>query len=87
MKAEINLLSIMQKRLTLTGSTLRARPIAEKGVIADALAAHVWPLLASGRIKPVIDSTFDLTQAADAHRRLEAGQHIGKIVLTIKHNI
>ena len=87
MKAEINLLAIMQKRLTLTGSTLRTRPIAEKAVIAKALEAQVWPLLASGRIKPVIDSTFDLTQAAEAHCRLEAGQHIGKIVLTVKHDI
>ncbi len=81
-KAEINMAQIMMKRLTFTGSTLRTRPVAEKGVIAQSLLAHVWPLLASGRIAPVIDSTYPLARADDAHRRLEAAQHVGKVVLT-----
>jgi putative PIG3 family NAD(P)H quinone oxidoreductase len=80
-KAEINMAPIMMKRLTFTGSTLRTRPIAEKGAIADGLRARVWPLLASGRLKPVIDSTYPLAAAADAHRRLEAAKHVGKVVL------
>ena len=81
-KAEINLASVMGKRLILTGSTLRPRSVAEKGAIAAALRAHVLPLLESGRVKPTIDSTFPLAQAADAHRRIES-DHIGKIVLTL----
>ena len=82
-KTEINLNLIMQKRLTLTGSTLRARPVPEKGRIARALAEKVWPLIASGKIKPVIDSTFPMSEAAKAHARMETSAHIGKIVLTI----
>lgn len=82
-KAEINLAKIMQKRITLTGSTLRARSVAFKGEIAAALRARVWPLLEDGRIKPVIHATFPLAQANEAHRALEEGGHIGKIVLTV----
>jgi NADPH2:quinone reductase len=78
---EINVYRIMQKRLTLTGSTLRPRPIAFKAAIADALRKNVWPLLEAGRAKPVIDSTFPLREAAQAHARLESSAHIGKIVL------
>lgn len=81
-KAPVDLSQIMQKRLTLTGSTLRARPVADKAAIAQALEARVWPLLASGRIRPVIEATFPLARAAEAHARLEAGAHVGKIVLT-----
>lgn len=81
--AEIPLYKIMQKRLTLTGSTLRARDVAFKTHLRDQLIRTVWPLLADGRLRPVIDSTFPLAQAADAHRRLEAGDHVGKTVLTI----
>ena len=81
-KVEINLAAVMAKRLWLTGSTLRPRSPSEKGVIADALRTRVLPLLESGRIKPLIDSTFPLAQAAEAHRRIEA-DHIGKIVLTV----
>jgi NADPH2:quinone reductase len=76
-------LRIMQKRLTLTGSTLRPRPVAFKAAIAESLRKNVWPLLESGRAKPVIDSTFPLREAAQAHARLESSAHIGKIVLTV----
>ncbi|MDB5367033.1 MAG: oxidoreductase, zinc-binding dehydrogenase family [Rhodospirillales bacterium] len=81
-KAEINLVQVMHKRLTLTGSMLRARPVAEKGAIAASLREKVWPLLESGRIKPQIWRTFPLEQAAAAHAALEGGDHVGKIVLT-----
>jgi putative PIG3 family NAD(P)H quinone oxidoreductase len=82
-KAEISLREIMSKRLTVTGSTLRPRSVAEKGAIAAALMEKVWPLLASGTIKPVIDSTYPLAEASQAHRRMESSAHIGKIVLTL----
>jgi NADPH:quinone reductase len=82
-KVEVDLLPIMLKRLTLTGSTLRPRSVAEKAVIARALEARVWPLFAMGKCKPVIFKTFPLAQAADAHRLMETSQHVGKIVLTV----
>lgn len=82
-KAEINLLPVMLKRLTLTGSTLRARSDEFKADIAEQLRSHVWPLLATGRIKPVIDSTFALNDAALAHEHMESGRHIGKIILEV----
>ena len=82
-KVEVDLLPIMVKRLTLTGSTLRPRSVAEKAQIARALEASVWPLFAKGQCKPVIFKTFPLAQAADAHRLLESSQHVGKIVLTV----
>ena len=63
----------MQRRLTITGSTLRARPVADKGAIAAALRQHVWPLLESGAVKPIIHATFPLRAAADAHRVMESG--------------
>ncbi len=81
--AEISLRAILNKRLTLTGSTLRPRTPAEKGAIAAALEREVWPLLASGRIRPAIDRTFPLDHAADAHRALEQGEIIGKAVLLV----
>jgi len=80
-KAEINLAPIMMRRQTLTGSTLRPRSVAQKGEIAQSLRAKVWPLLASGKIAPVIHKTFPLAQAADAHRLMESSAHVGKIVL------
>jgi putative PIG3 family NAD(P)H quinone oxidoreductase len=83
-KAEVNLLPLMQRRLWITGSTLRPRSVAEKGAIARALREKVWPLLEAGRCKPVIDSTFPIAKAADAHRRIESGDHVGKIVLTVR---
>jgi len=73
----------MQRRLTITGSTLRARSIAEKGAIAAALRAAVWPMLDAGRVRPVVFKTFALSDAAEAHRLMESGAHIGKIVLTV----
>jgi NADPH2:quinone reductase len=80
-KAELPLADIMRRRLTITGSTLRPRPIAFKGAIAARLHEHVWPLLASGRIKPVIYKVFPAAQAADAHLLMESSTHIGKIML------
>jgi putative PIG3 family NAD(P)H quinone oxidoreductase len=81
-KVELNLLPLMMKRQTLTGSTLRPRSIAEKGAIAQALRDKVWPLLEAGKVAPVVHATFPLAQAADAHRLMETSSHIGKIVLT-----
>jgi NADPH2:quinone reductase len=82
-KAEINLLPIMVKRLTITGSTLRARDDAFKADIANKLHKNVWPLLASGKIKPIIHSTFALDEAEYAHELMESSRHIGKIILEI----
>jgi putative PIG3 family NAD(P)H quinone oxidoreductase len=81
-KVEIDLLPIMLKRLTLTGSTLRIRSVEEKAKIARALEEHIWPHLASGAIRPRIHATFPLAEAARAHDLMESGEHIGKIVLT-----
>ncbi len=81
-KATVDFRRIMLKRLTHTGSTLRARSVADKGAIARAVEQHVLPLLASGRVRPVMDSTFALRQASAAHARMETSAHIGKIVLT-----
>jgi NADPH2:quinone reductase len=80
-KAELNIQTVMVRRLTITGSTLRPRPVAEKGAIAAALRQHVWPLLESGAVRPVIHATFPLRDAAEAHRVMESGAHIGKLVL------
>ncbi|WP_372398866.1 NAD(P)H-quinone oxidoreductase [Azospirillum sp. HJ39] len=82
-KVSLNMAPVMTKRLTLTGSTLRARPVAEKGRIAAALREHVWPLLESGAIKPQIHRIFPLEQADEAHRLMESSAHIGKIVLAV----
>lgn len=82
-KVEIDLLPIMLKRLTLTGSTLRPRTVAEKAEIAKSLEARVWPLFASGKCKPVIFKTFPLAEASEAHRVMESSQHVGKIILTV----
>jgi putative PIG3 family NAD(P)H quinone oxidoreductase len=82
-KSEVNLWSIMQKRLTLTGSTLRNRDDCFKAAIAIQLKQKVWPLLENGTIKPAIHTTFPLNQAATAHQLLESSQHMGKIMLTV----
>jgi NADPH2:quinone reductase len=82
-KSEINLGRVMMNRLTITGSTLRARSVEFKGEIAKSLAAKVWPLLAGGDIEPVIHSTFPLTEAASAHELMETSSHIGKIILDL----
>lgn len=81
-KAEINAGLVLRRRLTVTGSTLRPRPLAFKAAIAQALKAQVWPLIASGAIKPVIHGTFAAADAAKAHMLMESNQHVGKIVLT-----
>lgn len=80
-KAELNFARLMTKRLMITGSTLRPQSDLAKSRIADGLRTHVWPLLSSGRIAPVMDSEFDLADAAKAHARLESSVHIGKIVM------
>ena len=82
-EATIPIWEVMRKRLVLTGSTLRPRDTAFKSLVADELTRTVWPYVEQGRLKPVIDSTFPLAQAPAAHRRMESGEHIGKIVLTI----
>ena len=82
-KAEINLVPVMMKRVTLTGSTLRARTVAQKAAVADAMRDHVWPLIEAGKVKPVIFKTFPMAEASEAHRLMETSNHIGKIVLTM----
>lgn len=82
-KAEINLLAVMLKRLTITGSTLRARSTEFKTQIAQQLLEHAWPLLAKRQIQPIIHQTFPLAQAAQAHTLMESSQHMGKIILTV----
>lgn len=82
-KAQVDLGQVLRRRLTVTGSTLRPRPVAFKAAIADKLKTHVWPLLESGRIKPVIYREFALEQAAEAHRLMESSAHVGKIVLRV----
>jgi NADPH2:quinone reductase len=79
----VNFTKLMVKRLVHTGSTLRPRSAADKAAMVEAITAKVLPLLRDGRIKPLMDSTFPLERAADAHRRMETSQHIGKIVLTV----
>ncbi|WP_374368165.1 NAD(P)H-quinone oxidoreductase [Dongia sp.] len=82
-KAEVNFAQVMMKRQTITGSTLRPRSVAQKGAIAAALKAQVWPLLTAGKVKPVLFKTFPLAEAAAAHELMESSAHTGKIVLTI----
>jgi len=82
-KTELDVNELMRRRLTLTGSTLRPRPVAFKGAIAERLRERVWPLIEAGKIKPVIYKTFPLEQASEAHKLMESSAHIGKIVLTV----
>lgn len=82
-KATIDANQILRRRLTVTGSTLRPRPVAFKAKIAQSLKAHVWPLLAAGKVRPIIHATFPLAQAADAHAMMDAGEQVGKIILTM----
>lgn len=81
--AEIPIFDIMRRRLTLTGSTLRPRSVEFKTMVADEIAKTVWPYVEGGRLRPVIDSTFPLAEATAAHNRMEAGEHVGKIVLEV----
>jgi NADPH:quinone reductase len=82
-KAEINLVRLLRQRITITGSTLRSRSVEEKGAIAAALEREVWPLVAAGKIRPVIYTAVPLKEAAEAHRLMASGSHIGKIILTV----
>ncbi len=84
MQASVDLGLIMRRRLTVTGSTLRARDETFKTAVANAVKEKIWPLLESGKLAPVISATFHLAQAADAHRLMESSQHIGKIILTVE---
>ncbi|WP_374146115.1 NAD(P)H-quinone oxidoreductase [Sphingomonas sp. 28-63-12] len=81
--ATIPIFDVMRRRLTLTGSTLRPRDLAFKAMVADELARMVWPHVEAGKLKPVIDKTYPLAEAGAAHARMEAGDHVGKIVLTM----
>ncbi|MEO5641292.1 MAG: NAD(P)H-quinone oxidoreductase [Sphingomicrobium sp.] len=81
--AEVPIFELMRRRLTMTGSTLRPRDVNFKTMVADELAKTVWPYVEGNRLKPVIDVTFPLTEAAAAHARMEGGEHVGKIVLTV----
>jgi NADPH:quinone reductase-like Zn-dependent oxidoreductase len=82
-KVEVDWVSLMTKRLTFTGSTLRPRSAQDKAQIASELHAQVWPLLEAGKVKPIIHQVFDLKDAAQAHALMETSQHIGKIMLTV----
>ena len=82
-KAEVSTNQILRRRLTITGSTLRPRPVAFKKQITRQLYENIWPLLNAGQLKPVIYKTFTLEQVADAHRLMESSEHVGKIILTV----
>lgn len=82
-KTELDINELMRRRLTLTGSTLRPRPVEFKGAIARSLRSRIWPLLDAGKIKPVLYKSFALADAREAHQLMESSQHIGKIVLTV----
>ena len=82
-RVDLDLVAVMRKRLTLTGSMLRPRPVAFKAAIAEVLEGAIWPEFESRRLQPVTDTVFPLAEAADAHRRMEAGTHVGKIVLRV----
>jgi len=82
-RAQVNLVEVMVKRLTITGSTLRSRPPAFKAAIARTLRERIWPLLEAGQIKPMVYRSYPLEHAATAHALMESGEHIGKIILTL----
>ena len=82
-RTELDVNDVMRKRLTITGSTLRPRPVEFKGAVARSLREKIWPLIEAGKIKPVIYQTFPLAEAGEAHKLMESSQHIGKIVLTV----
>ena len=82
-KAELNLAALMAKRAAITGAGLRARPLNEKAAIVAAVREHVWPLIANGQVRPIVDRTLPMAEAAEAHRIVEASAHVGKVVLTV----
>ena len=83
LKAQVNMGTVLQRRLWITGSTLRARSVAEKAAIAQAVHQNVWPLLETGKVRVLVHATYPLAQAAEAHRVMESSEHIGKLVLTV----
>jgi NADPH:quinone reductase len=83
LQAQVNIGTVLQRRLWITGSTLRARSVAEKAVIAQAVHQRVWPMLESGKVRVLVHATYPLAQAAEAHRVMESSEHIGKLVLTV----
>jgi NADPH:quinone reductase-like Zn-dependent oxidoreductase len=80
-RAELDLARLVRRRLTVHGSTLRARPWQDKAAICAEVVAEVWPLVAAGRVRPVVDRVLPLADAAEAHRVIEAGEHVGKVLL------
>ncbi|MEU8679836.1 NAD(P)H-quinone oxidoreductase [Streptomyces sp. NPDC048611] len=82
-KAEVNLAALMAKRAAITGAGLRARPLNEKAAIVAAVREHVWPLIANGQVRPIVDRTIAMADAAEAHRVVDASAHVGKVVLTV----
>lgn len=82
-KADLNLGMLLNKRAAVIGTALRPRPVEEKGVIMSAVRDHVWPLIAAGRIKPLVDKTFPLAEVTAAHEYFDSGEHVGKILLTL----
>jgi putative PIG3 family NAD(P)H quinone oxidoreductase len=83
-RAEINLGALLRKRAAVLGSTLRSRPAVEKAAIVASVCEHVWPLIEAGDVRPVVDRTYDITDVAEAHAYLDAGEHVGKVVLTVQ---
>ncbi|MGV4922756.1 NAD(P)H-quinone oxidoreductase [Streptomyces sp. BHT-5-2] len=82
-KAELNLAALISKRAAITGTGLRARPVSEKSAIVAAVREHVWPLIGNGQVRPIVDRTLPMAEAAEAHRILDASSHFGKVVLTV----
>ncbi|MFI1201112.1 NAD(P)H-quinone oxidoreductase [Streptomyces sp. NPDC020883] len=82
-KAELNLAALISKRAAITGTGLRARPVSEKSAIVAAVREHVWPLIGNGQVRPIVDRTLPMAEAAEAHRVLDASSHFGKVVLTV----
>lgn len=82
-KAELNLGALLSKRAAITATSLRARPLEEKAAIVAAVREHVWPLVSAGRVRPVVHATFPIAEAAEAHRVMESGSHVGKLLLTV----
>ena len=82
-RGDLDLMSVMRKRLTLSGSMLRPRSVEYKSLVADSLARDVWPLFETGKLRAIVDQVFPLAHVADAHRRMEAGDHVGKIILQV----
>ncbi|WP_438487120.1 NAD(P)H-quinone oxidoreductase [Streptomyces sp. S186] len=82
-KAELNLAALISKRAAITGTGLRARPVSEKSAIVAAVREHVWPLIGNGQVRPIVDRTLPMAEAAEAHRVLDASSHFGKVILTV----